>query len=71
MKTYHLVYVWDWYSGRRYWQASTELDCLSPDAVYYTTVTAKSKKQAIQEGRRKHYDERKRKHEQREQRLSS
>ena len=71
MRTYHVIYVWDWYSGRRYWQASTELDCLSPDAVYYTTVTAKCKRQAIQEGRRKHQYERKRRHDQRGHWLSS
>ena len=56
MRTYHVAYVWSWPDGERYWQASTDVDCLSPDAVYYTTVRAPNKTQAIERGRRK-YDE--------------
>ena len=53
MRTYHVAHVWSWPSGRRFWQASTELDYISPDAVYYTVVSARSKKQAIALGRRR------------------
>ena len=61
MRTCHVALIWDWFTGERYWQASTELDCLSPDAVYYTRVQANNKFEAIQQERRKHHG-RKRKH---------
>jgi len=60
MRVYHVAYVWSWPSGRRFWQATTNVDCISPDAVYYTLVSAQSKRQAIQQGRRKQHYERKR-----------
>jgi hypothetical protein len=53
MRIYHVAHVWSWPSGRRFWQASTEVDCLSPDAVYCTRVEAQNKKQAIALGRRR------------------
>jgi hypothetical protein len=56
MRTYHVAYVWSWPDGKRYWQASTELDCLSPDAVYYTIVRAGNKPQAIEHGRRTYHE---------------
>ena len=56
MRTYHVAYVWSWPDGERYWQASTELDCLSPDAVYYTIVRAGNKTQAIEHGRSKYHE---------------
>ena len=56
MRTYHVAYVWSWPDGKRYWQASTELDCLSPDAVYYTIVRVGNKPQAIEHGRRKYHE---------------
>ena len=55
-KTYHVAYVWSWPSGRRFWRANTELDCLSPDAVYYTIVQVRNQKQAIQQARRKYHE---------------
>jgi hypothetical protein len=64
MKVYHVAYVWSWPSGRRFWQATTNVDCISPDAVYYILVSAQSKRQAIQQGRRKQRYERKRREEQ-------
>ena len=56
MRTYHVALIWDWFTGERYWQASTELDCLSPDAVYYTRVQAGNKAKAIQQTRRTYHD---------------
>ena len=53
VKPYHVAYVWSWPSGRRFWQASTELDCISPDVVYYTVDQARNKKEAIEIARRK------------------
>jgi len=55
-KPYHVAYVWSWPSGRRFWQASTELDCLSPDAVYYVRVQANNQPEAIQHARRTYHE---------------
>ena len=59
-RTYHVAYVWSWPGGRRFWQAGTELDCVSPDAVYYTTVEARNQTEAIRQARRKRNERRKR-----------